>query len=1270
MGVTGALASRDDLLQWAKTTPAKVELPRLIRRLALETLPDAVQLGFPAGSGTSSGGWDGSIRTVTATAFVPAGVSVWELSAGASLTPKADADYAKRTTTPDGSPTKDAVYVQVILRAWQDHESWANGKRGDGRWRDVRGYNVDTIEEWLEVAPVTHAWLSELLSLGPYGYRAAESWWRDWSGATAPPLPSALVLAGRDEQYKGCSGLLTGSPRLVSVRAGSREEALAFVAASVQERANDDVGRARSRTAFVDDVQSWRRLVARRHPLVLVAANEAVAAEAAASNTHHIIVPVVGGSAPADIELPAIDAAAAAAALTTAGMTDRREADEVGRLARRSLIAMRRRLATNPELHQPAWAHDPSRLIRGVILAGRWNDHNDHDAAVIAELAGLDYSDVTEEVSKLARSRDPLVAQVGSSWLLVAPQDAWIQTVSTFRRVDLERLEAAVRKVLLEEDPAIGLDPGERWRAQITGLTRRYSTDLRRGLAETLALVGVHGEQIDAGHGTSGAQWAAYVVREILSSASADGTGRLWLSLRDVLTPLAEAAPDAFLGALRTGCDGEPPVIAAVFTDFEVGDGLFGTTASHSELLWALEDLAWSPQHFGQAMSLLARLTEIDPGGRMSNRPAASLAAVLCPWFPETVAPAVARLAAIDNLRQHHPRAAWRLMLTLLPSDDIHMRTAEPQFRDWKPREAASVLVPEWLSFVAEILDRLLEDVGREPGRWLDLVEHLDSLPPEQRVQLCGALAAAIAGGQLGVEDQARLWEKLRAFVAKHRQYSDAQWALPTTVVEEIDQLVTRIAPIDPVSRLAWLFANQMPDLGDGTSRSDFEVYQARLQQARTAAVEEVLQIGLDAVYLLAPATGVPAEVGRALAEATGDSHLGRLAADIDADDPVLANVAWGWLVRRFHEDGWSFTDRVLALDLSPAAQARVLLTTFDLPRAWEEADRRGPEVAREFWRGFRTVGLGADFAHVTHAARRLVGVGRVCAGLNLTSLYLRGGDDYVDLLIDLLVALRDQPEADPEISVLSQHDFAAIFAYLDKNAATERRSDVARLQWFFLPTLGIEPKVQTLHEALSNEPPFFAQVLALLYRPKATEEAEEEEPAGDDPADEQRRGMASAAFRLLRSYRLCPGVRPDGTVDGTTLSGWVDDVLNLAAASGRGEIAKEQIGHVLANAPADPGGRWPAEPVRDLLETLQSEHVESGLRIELANRRGVTTRGLEDGGAQERALADMYRTNADQFADRWPRTAAVLRALAGSYDADARREESQAERWRRGQGG
>src|SRR6266542_5266534 len=194
------LIDRRGLLNWADSIGARSELPRLIRRLILETGKGVVELGFPACEGVSAGSWDGSVRASENAPYLPAGLSLWELSVEKSPGSKADGDYAKRTSTPDESPTTDAVYVAVSLRPWLKRGDWAREKAAEGRWKDVRAHGVDDVETWLESAPITHAWLSEVVGLRPYGLITAETWWSRWSAATTPPFPSAAVVAGRDAE--------------------------------------------------------------------------------------------------------------------------------------------------------------------------------------------------------------------------------------------------------------------------------------------------------------------------------------------------------------------------------------------------------------------------------------------------------------------------------------------------------------------------------------------------------------------------------------------------------------------------------------------------------------------------------------------------------------------------------------------------------------------------------------------------------------------------------------------------------------------------------------------------------------------------------------------------------------------------------------------------------------------------------------------------------------------------------------------------------------
>jgi hypothetical protein len=1255
------LADQRVLMRWADSVGARSEFPRLVRRLILETGRGVVQLGFPAGEGVAVGSWDGTVRATEPTAFVPKGLSLWELSVEKSVGKKADSDYNKRLAADGASPTTSCTYIAASLRRWRDRAAWARDRAADGRWADVRAYGLDDIETWLETAPVTHAWISEELGLGPYGLRAAESWWMSWACATTPSMTAGLVLAGRTDAVDELWKRLASTPQLTTIGAGSVEEVLAFLAAvGVQAVANGDP-RLLARTAFVDDVQAWRALVGAQGQLLLVAASEQVIAEASAGGEHHIVIPVMGrvGS---DIELPAIDASDATAALKAAGIKDDPRAHELGSLARRSLVALRRRIANKPELHVPDWARSPiPREVRGVLLAGRWHEDNDSDREALAILTGISYEDLREFLTAHSTREDPFVASVDRSWGLVSPFDAWSLLGPHLSEEDLRRLEVVVREALGELDPALDLPPADRWRASLDGKVRAYSDDLRHGLAETLALLGVHGDRIDT-EGGSGAAWASFLVGALLERANQDVTCRSWASIANWLPLLSEAAPDAFLDAVRQGATGGEPVLRGLFTDRD-DSPVFGSHSAHTGLLWALENAAWSPDHFGQSIDLLARLAEIDPGGRLSNRPDNSLAEIYCPWHPETSVEIPRRLAVLDAMRKRHSEIAWRLMLSTLPeAHAIHSPTHEPRFRDWKtvPKPVRTI---EYLQFISEVVGRLLDDASTT-RRWIALLEKYSQLPPDDRDRVRGTLSVQLADKSVRSIDTAALWEALRALIARHRQYAYTDWAIPEEELQLLEAIEVTIQPAEPTLHYAWLFADHLPDLSHHLRRDDFHEYETALGERRRIALAEILRAGgLEAARLLAKDSPVPWSIGVAIADAQAGAYEGELLALIEGDGASDVELALAYAARRFSHDGWAWIDRLTdeASSLTDSQRAQLLLATRDYPRAWVVAEQLGRPIAIEFWKRFRPYGLGADFAYAETAARRLMEIERWAVALQLLELYIPRAESgaSAQLITQALEGLLAGEFTDPELPGLSQHDFEALFQALDDHVDTVGWERIARLQWAFLPALGFEPKVQVLHRLLSNDPAFFVDVLSKVYRAKS----------GDDRRDDSPEHARTAmnGYRLLSSWSTLPGLRDDDSADGQALRTWIGTALAKLDEAGRRDIGEIHIGHVLACAPADADGQWPATTIRDVLEELQNERIEEGFITKTLNRRGITTRSPEDGGVQERELAAKYRREAESFADDWPRTAAILRALAASYDHHARREEGSAERFRRG---
>ena len=212
-------------------------------------------------------------------------------------------------------------------------------------------------------------------------------------------------------------------------------------------------------------------------------------------------------------------------------------------------------------------------------------------------------------------------------------------------------------------------------------------------------------------------------------------------------------------------------------------------------------------------------------------------------------------------------------------------------------------------------------------------------------------------------------------------------------------------------------------------------------------------------------------------------------------------------------------------------------------------------------------------------------------------------------------------------------------------------RDELAQLEFLFIRALErSEHGIRNLEAQLSETPALFMQALTLTFRRK---------DGGEDPAEWQlpnpdnRAAVAHAAYALLTNASRIPGTQADGSIDLGKLKEWLEQVRTLAREYGRAEIGDEMIGQLLSHCLAGDDGIWPCEPVREAVDDLGSQDIATGMLVGIRNARGATWRGA--GGAQERGLAEQYRSWSRDLAFEHPFTANMLEQIAASYDHDAK---------------
>lgn len=1246
------LAGASDLERWADTRSAQADLPILVRRLVRAENDQVQRVDMRGGEGVGLPGYDGFVEATRSTTFVPDGFSVWEMGVGIDPEKKAQSDYRARTRNPNGVDKVNTTFVFVTPRRWDKKKDWEQRRRDDGEWRDVRALDADSIEQALEVSPAVQIWLSELIGMEPFGATAIEDWWGRFSKGFDPTLTARVVLAGREDEAATLVRRLANEVGRTFIRAASGDDGLAFTACSMMMMDPDDSEPLLAKSLLVHDGVTLRRLERTSSLLILLPYEEQLQREAHLIANHHVVFVITDSDGDAHIDLPPLEHLALRAALKDAGVPEP-DLDRCTRAGNKSLIALRR-VATRFRSRDPeAWSSDlADRPVRRVWIAGAWSQSRSGDIEVMEALAGVGPDQLEERLTAVIRQPDPLFTKVGSTWAVAAVEDSWRVARNYITDADLQALERTVQTVLGAIDPRLELPAEERWLAAIYGKTRIHSADLRKGIGRSLALLGARGDELWLSAGRSARQWVERVLWNLFERAVQDDSGQLWASMEDVVPLLAEAAPDPFLRALSQSASGSGPVAGKLFQDV---DAQWNASSPHTGFLWALEGLAWSEQYMGYAADVLAQLAEIDPGGRLSNRPTASLEAIFRPWAPQTSAPIATRIQTLDALIRRHIGVAWDLLLELLPElSAVGTQSYRPQFRAWSNPSKPGVSRSEFLEMVNAAAERALHLAVEQPSRWVSLVPKFRSLPPEYRQEALDALGN-LDLGQLDRDNRLALWEAIDSLVRQHSEYDEAESALGEDWLTALAEAADRLKPDRPSEAHRWLFDDWHPSIGVSLA-DDLERYDTALEAARREAIREVFNIeGVEAVLELAATVEVPLAVGFSLAHVSEANDSAALSL-LESADRSLMQFAEGFARGRLGGALEDIQEWVSRFSGRPLLQARLLQTSTDVESAWRLLSEYGPDVESAYWSEFMPYGRGADFPFVNEAARHLIEYDRVAMALDALSMYVgRQSDVDADLVIEALRAFRTKD--DPETARVSEYDISKLLEYLkDEDVDSET---IALLEWKFLPLLHDDSRTLALERLLARDPRIFAQLVEVVF--KRAHRDSESEPRDIDPT------LASNAYRLLREWKIVPGTRDDGTVDGPALDEWLEEARALLAESDRTEVGELQIGEVLAHAPEDPDGTFPTLPVRDVLESAPDDRLGRGFTIGLSNKRGITSRGLTEGGKQEYDLAAKFESWAAAVQATHPRTAAALRDMVDSYRDEGRRNDEEARRFLEG---
>jgi len=847
-------------------------------------------------------------------------------------------------------------------------------------------------------------------------------------------------------------------------------------------------------------------------------------------------------------------------------------------------------------------------------------------------------------IREIQRYNDEIFSLNSGHWKVRGKMDILLKYSSFFYDAHLDLIKNMSLKVLSEIHPMFDLKSDDRFAYSMYGKYPKYSPYLRKGISETLVFLGIHGKELINCTPQKPEGIVILTIRELFLKKD----WQLWASLNDILPILAEAAPEEFLSSVENALK-QSPCPFNVLCKQERGRI---TGANYmTGLYWALETLAWSEDLLARTILVLAELATHDPGGRWANRPDNSIITILLPWLPQTTAPIEKRLASLKGVQRNFPDIAWKILIELLPrKHQTSWYTRKPKFRNFIPTDwEEGVSRDEYWEQINKYATMTVDMVKNTKNDILyisELVDNLENIPCSSYDVFLQFLSSDNIV-KLSDKQKVKIWEKMSLLVIRHRNYSDAEWALSIEQVDFLEQTAEKLTPTNPEYLYRYLFFDR--DLELIGKNEDWDIYQDRIKKQRIMALEKIYDINkIDSVVSFVEIVENPTIVGDTFAYiANEENDFEILPLFLNYDELYLKQFVSGYIWTRYRNNGLKWIESLEIINWTNEQKCCFFLFLPFEDKIWKKVEELLGEYVGEYWKKTSANIYPITQSNILHAIENLFKYGRPRFAFSCIYAHYRSKKElFKELAIKTLLggASSDEP-----IGKMYTHQVIEIINLLQEDADIDE-DKLFEIEWAYLPLLdeynNAEPKL--LGKYLSQKPDFFIEVIQSLYRSKKDDNAQKN-------VKEETKKLSENAWKLIREWKRPPGRMDDGSFSAESLKKWYDEVKIKTMESGHFEEAMKHLGHVLFYVGSDPDGLWIQQSAMEILDEKNNEDLRHGFLSKVYNSRGMYS--VDPSGRPERELADIWRKRADEVEKLgYIHFASSLKKIANSYEREADR--------------
>lgn len=298
-------------------------------------------------------------------------------------------------------------------------------------------------------------------------------------------------------------------------------------------------------------------------------------------------------------------------------------------------------------------------FVPTIALIGAWKENNEFDRKMIEQISGMEYSEFEAKARTMLSQNSEYLQLTNGNWKVCHKEELLNQCKNKLFDDSIGKLLEAVESILCQKSKCLASKM-----PYFIPVSGEYdnSLELRGNLVKSLCWVKKNLSELSQ----CNQEKIENNIYTLVSTLLQDAKWITWTSLRDCLSNLAELSPEAFLKEAERGIINNPTEIVNLFPP---KSGELSGINYISNLLWALEILAWSPEYLVHSISVLG-LLEALPYERTNwtNTPINSIVSILLPWYPQTMADLEKRKNALKCLKTDNPRVFWSTLKKLLPN--------------------------------------------------------------------------------------------------------------------------------------------------------------------------------------------------------------------------------------------------------------------------------------------------------------------------------------------------------------------------------------------------------------------------------------------------------------------------------------------------------------------------------------------------------------------------------------------------------------------------